>query len=239
MPMQMQGKPRARRMQRFRRWQGGLNAIMEPVGGAQAAQNLDVGSRLRELRTIRGLSIRSLAERSGLNFNTLSLIENEKSSPSVSTLQQLAQALQVPITAFFEATFVQQDVVFQRAGQRPKAALAHGSLEDLGTGLTLGAGIPLLLTLEPGADSGADAIVHTGQEFVYCLQGRLTYTITGKEYDLFPGDSLIFQAHLPHRWGNRDKTPSQSILILCPADENDHSTEQHFITGQERKDGRL
>ena len=59
-----------------------------------------VGRKLRELRNRKGLSLRALADRSGLNVNTLSLVENGKSSPSVSTLQQLALALEVPIATF-------------------------------------------------------------------------------------------------------------------------------------------
>ena len=193
-----------------------------------AAADIDVGRRLRELRTEQGYSIRALAEISGLNFNTLSLIENDKSSPSVSTLQQLARALQVPITAFFEAMPAQERVVFQKAGERRRAVFAHGTLEDMGTGLTLGGGQPLLVTLEAGADSGPDPIVHTGYEFVYCLEGRLSYTIEGQEYVLEPGDSLVFEAHLPHRWFNESQAPTHSLLIICPADENDHPTERHF-----------
>jgi transcriptional regulator with XRE-family HTH domain len=218
-----------RRVRRHRHWRDSLMAIMEPVEDNPGATEIDVGSRLRELRKLKLLSIRSLAEMSGLNFNTLSLIENKKTSPSVSTLQLLAQALQVPITAFFKTETLHQDVVYQKSDQRPKAMFAHGGLEDMGNGLTLGEGIPLLLTLEPGADSGPDAIVHTGQEFVYCLDGYLTYTVAGKEYALEIGDSLIFEAHLAHRWENRSNTLSRSILILCPADANDSSAEQHFM----------
>ncbi len=61
--------------------------------GSQPSVDIDAGHCLRVLRSGRGLSIRSLAEQSGLNANTLSLIENSKTSPSVSTLQQLASAL--------------------------------------------------------------------------------------------------------------------------------------------------
>ena len=212
---------------RYRHWQESLRAMMEPIE-TLTADTINVGGRLRELRTRRGLSMRSLAEMSGLNFNTLSLIENGKSSPSVSTLQQLSQALQVPITAFFESPVSQEEIVFQRKGQRPKARFAHGLLEDLGGGLSLGDGTPLLLKLESGAGSGPDAIVHTGQEFVYCLQGSLTYTFNTGEYTLHPGDSLVFQAYHPHQWENRGETESQCILILCPAEDNDLSAEQHF-----------
>jgi transcriptional regulator with XRE-family HTH domain len=236
MPKNGPGFSHPRRMRHYRRWQESLMSMMEPADEDQTADIINVGLRLRELRTSRGLSIRSLADLSGLNFNTLSLIENEKTSPSVSTLQQLALALQVPITAFFESTAEQKDVVFQKFGQRPKATFAHGSLEDLGGGLMLGEGVPLLLKLEPGAESGPDAIVHTGQEFVYCLQGILTYIIAGVEYNLSPGDCLIFQAHHPHQWSNRGESESRSILILCPADENDRSAEQHFKTGEDNGD---
>ena len=95
----------------------------------------------------------------------------------------------------------------------------------------MGEGIPLLLTLDPGADSGPESVVHTGQEFVYCLEGNLTYTIEGKEFDLHAGDSLLFQSHLPHKWGNNGKEKSLSILILCPSEQDYRSTEIHFKTG--------
>jgi transcriptional regulator with XRE-family HTH domain len=190
--------------------------------------DLDVGRCLRELRAGRGLSIRSLAEQSGLNVNTLSLIENSKTSPSVSTLQQLASALNVPITAFFETDTPKNNISYQKAGQRPRAAFAHGTLEDLGAGLTLQGGHPFLVTLEPKANSGTTPIVHTGHEFVFCLEGHLSYTIEDRVYPLDPGDSLLFEAHLPHCWINVGETLSRSLLVMCPTDESDHPTERHF-----------
>jgi transcriptional regulator with XRE-family HTH domain len=190
---------------------------------------IDVGRNLRKLRTEHGLSIRSLAGQSGLNVNTLSLIENCKTSPSVSTLQQLASTLDVPITAFFETDSPKNNLSYQKAGQRPRAAFAHGTLEDLGAGLTLHGGQPFLVTLESKASSGPTPIVHTGPEFVYCLEGHLSYTIDDRSYLLELGDSLLFEANLPHRWQNAGETPSRSLLVMCPADESDRPTERHFI----------
>jgi transcriptional regulator with XRE-family HTH domain len=197
---------------------------------SEGADQVNVGERIRQLRRDGGLSIRTLAELSALNVNTLSLIENNKASPSVSTLQQIAVALQVPIAAFFERKSPKRNLVFQKAGQRPRADFSYGMLEDLGAGLTLRGGQPLLVALQPGADSGQTPIVHTGFEFVYCLEGALSYIIEEKAYLLMPGDSLIFEAHLPHRWGNTGLTATRSLLILCPSDENDHPTERHFVT---------
>jgi transcriptional regulator with XRE-family HTH domain len=196
--------------------------------GGMGVAEISVGRRLRELRFEQELSIRALAEKSGLNANTLSLIENSKTSPSVSTLQQLASALGVPITAFFETDAPKNNIAFQKAGQRPTVAFAHGLMEDLGAGLTSRGAEPFIVTLEPNADSGPTPIVHTGREFVYCIEGRLAYMIEERTFILEPGDSLLFEAFLPHRWQNVGPTPSRSLLALCPADEHDHPTEHHF-----------
>lgn len=192
------------------------------------APEVNVGQRLRELRAERDLSIRALAEQSGLAINTLSLIENNKTSPSVSTLQQIAAALQVSITAFFETDAPKNSVSYVKASQRPIASFAHGTLQDLGAGLTSRAVEPFLVTLEPNAGSGANPIVHTGHEFVYCLTGRIVYTIEDRTFLLEPGDSLLFESHLLHRWHNADVGPSQALLVLYPADERDRPTQRHF-----------
>ena len=89
---------------------------------------------------------------------------------------------------------------------------------------------PFVLVLQPHADSGPTPIVHTGRELVLCLEGRLAYTIDGVAYSLEPGDSLLFEAYLPHRWENAGEQPSRSLLILCPADERDRPTERHLTS---------
>jgi transcriptional regulator with XRE-family HTH domain len=193
-----------------------------------AVPEVNVGQRLRELRLERSLSIRALAERSGLNVNTFSLIENNKASPSVSTLQQIAQALQVPISAFFEVKHGHNKVAYQKAGQRPHATFAHGDVWDLGAGMPRQGAEPLIITLNAQADSGANPIVHTGREFVYCLEGRVAYGVGDETYQLDPGDSLMFEAYLPHHWQNLKETPSRLLLVLCPMDERDQPTERHL-----------
>ncbi|MBN2258019.1 MAG: cupin domain-containing protein [Anaerolineaceae bacterium] len=210
-------------------WRESLIAVMQPASENVDATETNVGRRLQELRLMQGLSIRSLAEKSGLNFNTLSLIENGKTSPNVSTLQQLATALRVPITAFFDAPSIFKDIVFQKNGQRPLTMLPHGELEDLGGGLALGEATPLLMTSNPKTNSGPDTIVHTGQEFVYCIDGRIIYCVGKQEFNLEKGDSLIFQGHIPHRWENRDDVPSHCLLIICPSDNADRSVGQHLL----------
>ena len=199
-----------------------------PLASEISDSAIDVGARLRTLRTGAGLSIRALAEMSGLNVNTLSLIQNGKTSPSVSTLQQLASALGLPVTEFFVTERGEKTVVYQQVGGRPRALFEHGIMEDLGAGMSRFGAEPLIVTLEAGADSGKNPIVHTGREFVYCLEGRITYTVDSETYTLEPGDSLLFEAYLPHRWKNADAKPSRLLLVLCPLDARDQPTQRHF-----------
>jgi transcriptional regulator with XRE-family HTH domain len=194
----------------------------------QPADEFNIGRRLRELRIEKGISIRALAERSGLNVNTLSFIENGKTSPSVSTLQQVATALDLPMTAFFEVKSNPQVIVYQQTGDRQPVAFTHGTLADLGVGFSRSGLEAFIVTLEPHASSGAAPIVHTGLEFVFCLEGRVGYQVDGQAFTLDPGDSLIFEAHLPHQWRNAGEVPSRSLLVLCPSDERDHPDERHF-----------
>ena len=206
----------------------------EPAGSPKIAAheepNINVGRRLRELRMGKGLSIRALADASQLNVNTLSLIENGRTSPSVSTLQVLAQALKVPISAFFETNHENKKVVYQRSKNRPHAIFTHGLIEDLGAGMSRFGAEPLIITLKPNADSGKTPIVHTGREFVYCLGGKITYFVDDTGYPLTPGDSLMFEAYLPHRWHNEEEGEAKLLLVLCPIDERDQPTERHFGT---------
>ena len=192
-------------------------------------EEISVGKRLREMRTLRGLSMRALAEKSGLNINTLSLIENEHTSPSVSTLQQLAQSLQISITDFFETNHGNKELVYQKQGQRSLVLFEHGTMEDLSTGMPHFGAEPLIVTLKPGADSGKNPIVHTGREFVYCIEGQVTYIVNNEEYLLESGDTLVFEAYLPHQWKNSDSAPSRVLLVLCPMDVRDSPTERHFL----------
>ncbi|TLN08200.1 cupin domain-containing protein, partial [bacterium] len=202
--------------------------LSEEIENPPSNAETEVGHRLRELRIRRGLSLRSLAERSGLNANTLSLIENGKSSPSVSTLQQLARSLEVSITAFFESGSTPLRVVFTPNGQRPTSQIGRSVMQNLGKDLAGNVLQPFVVTLQPGESSGEPIIVHTGHEFVYGLLGTVQYRVEEQVYLIGPGDALVFEAHLPHFWKNAGDQEAQFLLTLQPSDRHDTPLERHF-----------
>lgn len=189
---------------------------------------LIVGRKLRDLRAGQGLSLRGLADRSGLNINTLSLIENGKSSPSVSTMHQLASALGIPIARFFETEPVEKKVVFTSMDKRPLTCVGSTRMHNLSKDLAGNAIGSFIVDLQPGMGSGDQMIVHTGHEFVFCLNGSVRYRIEQEDYVLKQGDSLSFEAHLPHRWENCGDQVAEILLVLFPADTRDEPGGRHF-----------
>ena len=141
------------------------------------AVSVNVGSRLRELREARKVSMRGLATKSGLSANALSMIERGRTSPSVSTLYKLAEALGVPITEFFGPPSIKSDIILIKADERTRIPIMRGVWEGLGGEKFSGRVEPFILTLESGATSGQNTMVHTGCEFVFCLRGQLEYLV--------------------------------------------------------------
>jgi transcriptional regulator with XRE-family HTH domain len=186
-----------------------------------------IGSRLRRMRREQGLSIRFLAGKCGLSANTLSLIENERTSPSVHTLQLLANGLGVPLVTFFEEENPGASLIYQQQGKRSLMHFANGSLEKLGEGLPPLGAEPILVTLNPGL-SDDKMISHVGREFIYCLEGKVICLIADQEFPLSPGDSLLFDASTPHRWVNASSHSSKLLVLFCPMEARDQPAERHL-----------
>ena len=192
------------------------------------APSTHVGGLLRRLREERGISMRELSRISGLSANALSMIERGLTSPSVSTLYRLTDALNVPITALFRQTENQQPLVFRSASERTRVPFPLGLWEGLGGEAFTGRLQPFMLTLESGAESGREKIVHTGSEFVMCLRGKLEYEVEGKYYSLEAGDSLLFAARMAHRWHNPGTTVTNAIVVISGFDEYEKPGMFHY-----------
>jgi transcriptional regulator with XRE-family HTH domain len=198
----------------------------------QDAVSVNIGERLRELREARNISMRALATRSGLSANALSMIERGRASPSVSTLYKLADALGVSITSFFNSNTDKKQVVFLQADERTRVSFTRGVFEALGGEQFAGRVEPFLLTLENNANSGPRSMTHTGHEFVFCLRGNLEYQVERQVYELSAGDSLLFAAHLKHRWKNSGGNVATALIIISGFEEGEELHAMHWKKGE-------
>ncbi len=199
--------------------------------GSTASDGVQLARRLRELRNERRISLRELGRLSGISVNALSMIERGLTSPSVSTLYRIVEGLGVPISAVFGGPTAREQIVFRTAGQRTQLPLPSGKLEALGGEGFIGRVQPLMLTLDPGGHSGTHRMVHTGHEFVICLQGTLRYEVEGRSHELNSGDSLLFAARLGHSWMNAGSKVTQALIVISGFDEYESPLGIHGATG--------
>lgn len=189
----------------------------------------DVGQQIHRLRHQQGLSLRNLARESGLSLNAISRIERGESSPTVSSLHQLATALGVEITELFESDPGTSTLVV-REHQRSRTQGEGVLIESLGDGLPGQRMGPFLMTLLPGAWGGKEPITHAGEEFVHCLEGEVDYQIRGEWHRLRAGDSLLFLASQPHLCRNTGLHQGKVLLVIqAPCQEVSSAQQRHLM----------
>lgn len=193
---------------------------------------IDVGARLRQLRSERGKSMRALARLSNLSTNALSMIERGRTSPSVSTLFKLSEALEVPITAFFRQEPQRQEIVYRPAAERSRVPIQSGLWEGLGGDAFIGRMEPFIIALEAGCSSGPFGMLHSGNEFVFCVSGQVEYEVDQEKFTLSAGDTLLFSAQHRHRWLNTGQVTAELLVVLAGFDQGERPSEFHVASAR-------
>jgi transcriptional regulator with XRE-family HTH domain len=173
-----------------------------------------IGRELRALRQQQSLTVADLSQKAGLSGGMLSKIENGQASPSLTTLQALAQALQVPLTAFFRGYEETRPVIHVKAGEGvetertgTRAGHQYNLLGHIGSNSSGVIVEPYLITLTTASDV-FPTFQHEGMEFLYMLEGAVDYRHGDRIFPLRPGDSLFFDADAPH---------GPEVLVALPA----------------------
>jgi transcriptional regulator with XRE-family HTH domain len=178
-----------------------------PGSGPTCAEREPVlGGRLRGMRQRREWTLQELSARSGLSVGMLSQIEPGVSSPSIRSLQRLAEIFAVPIGWFFsDPGPAPQGAawVLRRAQRRVLGLSAKGITKELLSPEGDGKIELMLITIETGGSSGEAPHQHAGEDAGTVLEGVLDLEVDGVAGFLQAGDSFRFLSTLPHRFGNR------------------------------------
>ncbi|WP_299564731.1 cupin domain-containing protein [uncultured Sulfitobacter sp.] len=180
---------------------------------------MDIGQRLREIRIERGLSQRELANRAGLTNGTISLIETDKTSPSVASLKSLLDAIPISMAEFF-ARIEDSDTpkVFYKAAEFTEVSPegpGQVSLRQLGNAREHTLQV-FHEVYPPGADTGAELLAHDGEEAGIITLGEIEITVGDAIAVLGPGDGYLFDSRQPHRFRNIGKDTCEIVSALTP-----------------------
>lgn len=170
----------------------------------------DIGSKLRTVRSDKQISQRELARKAGVTNGLISQIEQNSSSPSVSSLKRILDAIPMSLSDFFSDKADQDTIFFRKADLRelnPAGVLPHSpspqkiSLREVGSG----PGRQLQMMHEiyaPGADTGAGPYTHNGEEAGIVIFGEIELTVGDRSQILTAGDAYLFDSTIPHRFRN-------------------------------------
>ena len=187
-----------------------------PSSAPEAVAEVDVGERLRAIRSLRRATLRTIADRAGVSESFLSQVERGKASASIASLRRIAGALGVSVADLFEPSGPPQPRVLRR-DERP--ALAFGIL-----------GRKLLLTprplhhlevfmgeLDPGGSTGVEPYAHgDSEELFVVLSGSVRLELGGDVHELESGDSIDYRSSTPHRIANIGAHPAEVMWIISP-----------------------
>lgn len=188
------------------------------TGARENRLEVAIGRQVHEYRQKLGMTVADLSRQAGLSAGMLSKIENGQTSPSLATLQALSAALNVPVTAFFRKFEEQRDATYVKAGEglaiERRGTRAGHQYHLLGHSIGKSLVVePYLVTLTETSDV-FPIFQHAGQEFVYIIEGEVTYRHADKLYPMGPGDSLFFDADAPHGPEELKKLPIRMLSVI-------------------------
>lgn len=173
---------------------------------------MDIGTRIRQLRQANGLTLEELASRSELTKGFLSQVERNLTSPSISSLEDILEALGTDLAHFFSETR-QEQVIFS-AKDWFEDQQEDRLIQWVVPNAQKNAMEPILLTLAPQASYEQPA--YDGQEFGYLLAGRLSLSISGQELTLHHGETFYMNGDRPHTLTNIGTRPAVLLWITTP-----------------------
>jgi transcriptional regulator with XRE-family HTH domain len=186
--------------------------------GAAVTPDGAVGARVKSLREAMDLSLRDLAERSGVSAPMLSQVERGDTSPTLAVAQKIAAGLDLTLSQLLRLD-EDRHVVVVRAGDRRTRKRRGHRVEELTPPLPGQRADVSVHTLAPGAATGGpdDPPMHEpgSRETAVVLEGAVDLFIDGQRHELGGGDAVTFDADLPHHFENNGKAAARLIAVVA------------------------
>lgn len=177
---------------------------------------MQLGKKIRDLRLRRGLTVQQLAEASHLSKGFISQVENERTSPSLATLSDLASALETSVAYLV----VEEDQVpyVVRAHERQRVQVGGNTSRVEILSAHPKRNLELLMAeLPPGMSAGDKRHYHHGEECLLCLEGCVRVTCGDHTLILEAGDSCHYDGRVPHAIENDGSSEARVIIAITPA----------------------
>jgi transcriptional regulator with XRE-family HTH domain len=185
------------------------------VSGAMKIDSEGLGKRFRDLRRQKRLTLARMAKMTRRSISLLSQIETGKVNPSFSSMQSIADALDVPLSQLIlqDESAVENGHGLMKSRDR-KVLTTRGRVEHQLLSRSLSPSFEFVINvLPPGSSTGKDLYAHEGLECGLLLEGELEVQVGEKKYSLKPGDSITLNSSTPHRLANCGTKKATAVWV--------------------------
>lgn len=175
-----------------------------------------LGLSVRRLREAYGLSQRELARLASMTNGAISMIEQDRVSPSVATLKKILDAFGLSLTEFFSSDFEPDSTYFYRKDEMTKIAEGQLALRQIGVGRPNRKLQVLHETYQADGDTGVTMLSHEGEEAGVVVRGQIEITVGNQCSILAKGDGYYFDSRIPHRFRNVGSEECEIVSVCTP-----------------------
>ena len=176
---------------------------------------MEIGSKIKNLRLLNGLTQEELGDRCELSKGFISLLESDKTSPSMATLEDILSALGTDFAHFFREESAEKVVYGKDDFSVKRDQELKNEICWLIPNSQKNEMEPILITIEPGGSTYPDN-PHEGEEVGYVIEGVITIVIDEERYQARKGESFYLSCDKPHFLENNTGRPAKAIWISSP-----------------------
>lgn len=189
---------------------------VEPSSVVEGNHAGELGGSIRRLRQVYGISQRELARLAGMTNGAISMIEQDRVSPSIASLKKILDAFGLSLAEFFATDFEPESKIFFRDAELTRIADGQLVFKQIGAGRSNRKLQVLHETYAPGGDTGPAMLSHDGEESGVVVRGQIEITVGAQREVLGPGDGYYFDSRLPHRFRNTGDEECEVVSACTP-----------------------
>ena len=180
-----------------------------------------LGENVRSVRKSRGITLKELAEKTGLSIGYISQIERDLTAPSLATLRKLSGALDVPTYLFIGGTETESRLTTRKNESiilsQPNSSIRYHLLTPMPSAEFVPQSLIIRFELEPHSKDGERPVIHPSEEIIMVESGKLEVLIGTEKIHLNSGDSTLVRSNLPHIVMNEGDEMVIGLAVFTPA----------------------
>ncbi len=180
-----------------------------------------LGEQVRSIRKSRGITLKELAEQTGLSIGYISQIERDLTDPSLSTLRKISGALDVPTYLFMGGTETDSRLTTRKNEvitlSQPGSTIRYHLLTPMPSAEFVPQSLIIRFELEPHSRDGERPVIHPSEEIIMVESGKLDVIIGTERVHLEPGDTTLIRSNLPHIVINEEDLTTVGLAVFTPA----------------------